>query len=128
MIKKVRLTNINDKTVDKNGAALKTKDGKPYTRRLIKCEQHGDTLLSGFKSPWNESWKEGDEVTIDIEEVKKDGRVYLNFKKVDMLDRVMGMLNDLNERVSNLEQLKNKGYIHPENNGDVPFDDEPPVE
>ena len=126
MIKKVRLTSIVDKTTDRDGQPLKTKDNRPYTRRFIKCEEHGDTLVSGFKSQWNEGWREGDEVTLDIEEVKKDGKTYLNFKRVDMLQRVMEMVTELNTRVSRLEEIQEKGYVYPESN-DVPFD-EPPVE
>lgn len=130
MIKKVTLTSIMDRTTDKSGAPLKTKDNKPYTRRLIKCEEHGDTLISGFKAPWNEGWREGDEVTIDVEEVKKDNNTYLNFKKVDTNERLMEMYQELNRRVMKLEEIAQKGYAYPESKGEVSFDpdQEPPTD
>lgn len=51
----------------------------PYTRLGIKTQEHGDLWLSGFGRRDNSSWKVGDKVEIEIKEVEKDGKTYLNF-------------------------------------------------
>lgn len=73
------LTKVYRTDKDKNGNPLMSKAGKPYTRMSIKCQEHGDKWLSGFSSGWNQNWKEGDTVEI---EVKQNGQ-YLNFEKSD---------------------------------------------
>lgn len=130
MIKKITLTNVQRYTKDKNGNPFKTKDGKPYERLLIKCEEYGDKLLSGFGGQWNDGWKAGDEQTIDITEVQKEGNTYLNFGKVNMQDRMMEMIQELNKRVLRLEEIQRGGFDYPVNVEEPNFDpkDEPPVE
>lgn len=114
MIKKLTLTDIIRLTKDKEGNQLKTKDGKPYTRVLIKTQEYGDKQLSGFANKANDNWKAGDEVSLDITEVKKDDKVYLNFAPVNMQERMMEMIQDLNRRVRKLELDAVKGYHYPE--------------
>lgn len=51
----------------------------PYTSVLIKTQEHGDRLLSGFWRKESQNWKAGDQVEIEVKEVEKDGKKYLNF-------------------------------------------------
>ena len=48
--------------------ALKTKDGRPYTRLSIKTVEYGDKWLSGFEGFATKNWKEGDSVELEVEE------------------------------------------------------------
>lgn len=134
MIKKVLLTSVYRTEKDKKGNPLKTKDGKPYTRVLIKSEEYGDQLISGFGGDWNKDWKEGEEVTIEITEVKKDDKTFLNFGKVNMTDRLMEMIQELNKRVMALEKAQKEKVAKEnfkENYGmgypDMGYDDAPPI-
>lgn len=54
--------------------------GKHYTSLRIKCAEYGDRFLSGFGNASNKSWKQGDTVEIEVKEVAKDGKTYLNFE------------------------------------------------
>jgi hypothetical protein len=65
----------------------------------IKTTAHGDKWLSSFQVPGTESWKEGDEVDIDIEE---NGQ-YLNFRQIDRGDKAVKTETSLEERVKWLE-------------------------
>lgn len=77
---KVTLTKVQRYSNAEDGTPLITKDGRPYVRLLIKTDRHGDALVSGFGSPDNADWKEGDEVDVEVIEVKKGERTYLNLK------------------------------------------------
>lgn len=82
----VKLTKVARSTTKKDGSALLTKDGRPYTRLSIKTQQHGDKWLSGFDNPQTKSWEEGQEVEIEVTE---NGE-YLNFsvpKREDKVDQ-----------------------------------------
>ena len=52
----------------------------PYTRIGMKTQEHGDAWLSGFGRKDNTSWKAGDTVEVEVKEVEKDGKTYLNFE------------------------------------------------
>lgn len=54
--------------------------GKPYTSLGIQTQEHGDKWLNGFGNPDNAHWKEGDTVDVEVKEVPKGDRVYLNFE------------------------------------------------
>jgi hypothetical protein len=85
----VTLTKIYRSDKDKNGNPLigKAKTdangnliaGRPYTKIGIKTREHGEAWLSGFGGHWNQDWKEGDTVEVDIE---RSGD-FLNFRKPD---------------------------------------------
>ena len=100
MIKKVTLEKVSRFEKDKNGNPFKTKDGKAYTRVLLTVQ--GKTL-SGFGAQWNQDWKAGDEVSIEITEVQKDGKTYYNFGQVTMTAQMLAQINSLTERVKRLE-------------------------
>ncbi len=72
-MQKVTLTYLKD--TPKTSAA-----GKPYTSRSIKTQEHGDKWLSGFANANNKNWKVGDTVELEVKEVNKDGKQYLNFE------------------------------------------------
>ena len=88
----VQLLKVYRTNKNKDGAILKTKDGRAYTRVSIKTSEHGDKWLSGFGANWNESWQEGETVSINVEQSGQ----YLNFSKLDPVD-------DLEARVKKLE-------------------------
>jgi len=101
----INLTRIHRSTTDKQGNPLKSKDGRPYTRLGIQCQEHGSEWLSGFGAYWNENWREGDTVEVEIKPVQgKDGKTYLNFSKPDPLAELLKQVNALAVRVSNLER------------------------
>lgn len=70
----VTLTKISRFTTGKDGTALKTKTGKPYTRVIIQTEEH-EKSLSGFGSKVTDAWTEGSKAEVEI---TKNGE-YLNF-------------------------------------------------
>jgi len=124
MIKKLTLTDVYRLTKDKEGNSLTTKDGKPYTRVLLKAQEYGDKPISGFGNKVNETWKAGDEVTIDVTEVKKGEAVYLNFAPVNMTERMMEMIQELNRRVRKLEIDAAQGFHYPEMKDEHKTEDE----
>ena len=71
------------------------KNGKPYTRMSVKVAEHGEKWISGFESPVNKGWKEGDVVAMVI----KENGEYLNFevpKPADKIDeKLEKVLNEL---------------------------------
>lgn len=52
----------------------------PYTRIGMKVQEYGDQWLSGFGRKDNMSWKVGDTVDVEIKEIEKDGKKYINFE------------------------------------------------
>ena len=90
---KVTLTSVYRSDKDKNGNKLISKQGKPFTRLSIKCQEYGDKWLSGFDNKVTSNWKEGDTVEIEI---TQNGE-YLNFSipnKEEQTSRVIEFLKD----------------------------------
>jgi hypothetical protein len=112
-IQKLTLSQVTRQTTDKNGNPLKTKDGKPYTRVLIKAVQHGDKFLSGFGGEWNKNWQEGDEVSVEVSQIDKDGKTYYNFSRVNiesqLLARVEAIEKAMKDVISEIKILKSNG-------------------
>ncbi len=80
-MEKIKLTKIYTTDKDKQGNALKSKKGYPYTRMSIKAEQYGEVWISGFQNEGNKNWREGDEVEVKITKSKgSDGKEYTNFE------------------------------------------------
>lgn len=73
---KTRITKIYKSDTKKDGTALITKAGKPYTRITIQVPEHGDKWLSGFFNPGMNEWKIGSMIEIEVEQ---NGQ-WLNFK------------------------------------------------
>jgi len=100
----IKLTKVNRLTKDKEGNALVNKNGKPYTRLLINCNEYGERAMSGFDNATTANWAVGDTVDVEISEVKKGENVYLNFKptgiqKQDDLGKVMVELARINGKL-----------------------------
>lgn len=101
-MEKVKITRIYRTDKDKNGNHLVSqKTGRPYSKCSIKCEQYGDKWIGGFSNQTNQSWKEGDEVEIEI---TQNGN-YLNFKTPNKNDQLDQVINALANRVAKLEEF-----------------------
>ena len=96
MIEKVTIGRISFFDKDKEGNALKNKDGKPYTRCLI--DTTDGRKVSGFRNEISAGWKQGDEVEIDIEQkgeywnfktVKKEGGGTVNQAQLDNIEKMV---------------------------------------
>lgn len=106
------LTFVGRYTTKKDGSALVSSQGKPYTSVRIKTQEHGDKFISGFGNAENAHWKAGD--TVDIEVVQKGD--YLNFtmpKKEEKMAASAAELKNLLEfgvigRLDRLEALLHK--------------------
>lgn len=77
------ITKIYKTDKDKQGNPL-TANGRPYVRMSIKTAEHGEKWLSGFEGSGNKFWKEGDKVSMIVEQKGE----YLNFSlpKGDKID------------------------------------------
>ena len=98
-MQKITLTKLYRSDKDKNGNPLKTRDGRPYERISVKCSEFGEKWLSGFSNRTNFNWKEGDDVTVEIEEKGE----YLNFKTLSSLDLLEIRVAKLEEQVKKIE-------------------------
>src|SRR3990167_9738496 len=97
----ITITKIYRSKTKKDGTPLVSKDGRPYERVGIQCREYGAKWLSGFSSPWNSDWKEGDAVEVEVEQSGD----FLNFKKTDPLSNLSREVSKLAERVAALEKL-----------------------
>lgn len=93
---KVKITRIAHLEKDKAGAPLVTKDGRPYKRCLIDLED--GRKVSGFGNALTESWSDGDEVDIILEQKGE----YWNFKTPKAGDN-SDLVNEIHKRVTKLE-------------------------
>ena len=97
-----KLTDIRQITTDRAGVPLRTRDGRLYTRLLIKAENYGNQWISGFANKQNYNWKVGDLVNIEIQEVQKNGQTYLNFRTQDRIDLLEARIATLEIQIRNL--------------------------
>lgn|SRR3990167_7055693 len=94
---KETITKIHRATADKNGQPYTTQDGRPYTRLALQTKEHGANWLSGFGNNYNQNWREGDQVEIEVTTVEKEGKHYLNFRglgKLELLEKRVIALED----------------------------------
>ena len=92
----VKITKIHRATADKNGNPYTGQNG-PYTRLALQTKEHGANWLSGFGNQYNQNWKVGDVVEIEVTTVEKEGKHYLNFRslgKLELLERRIVALED----------------------------------
>ena len=54
--------------------------GKDYTQLTLKSVEYGEKFINGFGNKANMAWKAGDVVDVEVKEVPKDGKTYLNFE------------------------------------------------
>lgn len=119
---KITLTRVTRLTEDKNGSPLTTRDGRPYVRLLINCNEYGDKPLSGFGNKDNAHWKEGDVIEVKIEKKQVGDNEYLNFetqKKDDKLEATLGFMNHkLDYIIELLREAKGDTVPYPESTGE----------
>lgn len=95
---KLHLTNVTRYDKDKEGNPLKTKDGRPYTRLVIKTDEYQAKSISGFDSQETRDWKVGDEVEAEVEQKGE----YLNFKLPKKGELSQQTLEQILKTVTNL--------------------------
>lgn len=111
--------------------------GKAYVSVSIKTREYGDKYVSGFGNAWNQNWKVGDTVEVDVTKkpgVDKAGKPteYMNFSRPDPLALVTKTLMalsvdiiDIKRRVSVLEAR----VTHPAKEVEIPIiDTEAPLD
>lgn len=99
-ITKITLTRVLISDKDKEGNPLVAKaTGKAYSRLSVKCVEHGDKWLSGFKGKENEFWKEGDQVDVIV---KQNGE-FLNYDVPKAEDKLAMRVSALEVEVLNLK-------------------------
>lgn len=104
-MKTITLTKIFRTNKAKDGTLLTNKNGKNYERLGIKCQEYGETWLSGFGAQWNQNWQEGDKVNVEIKEVQSNGNTYINFDKVDENKLLEERIVKLEEAVFGKKQM-----------------------
>lgn len=104
------INKITRYTTDKNGQPLKTKDGRPYTSIRIQVPEHGEKWVSGFGNPANESWKEGDDVQIEV--VQKGEYLNFNMPKKGAVDTsaITKELNDIKYQLGIIVRTTQETY------------------
>ena len=125
-MKNLTLTSITRYDKDKEGNPLKTKDGRNYTRLVIKCKEYGDKMLSGFDSIQTQSWREGDTVECEVEQKGE----YLNFKLPNKQDLVSKQLEQIlnNQATIKLMLVKIGQAVVPQPKEEVPYPEGEPEE
>lgn len=131
MIQKLTLSAVSRFTTKQDGTPLKTKDGKPYTSVRIKAVEHGENWLSGFGGAWNDNWKEGDEVTVEVTKKESGGKTYLNFSRVNTESHILARLEKIENTIALIkpmyeewkkeQEVKSKGYAYPEPENEDPL-------
>lgn len=74
---KIKIEKLYRNDKDKDGKPLMSRQGKPYSKINIIADEK---MYSGFSGKWNESWKVGDEVEVEVEEAVYNGKTYYNLK------------------------------------------------
>lgn len=80
---------------------------KAYESVSLKSQEYGDRFINGFGRADNKSWKVGDVVEVEVKEVEKDGKTFLNF---DMPERAksLGFTQEDRDRLLRIEILLQK--------------------
>lgn len=119
-MEKQKITSLTVYDKDKNGNLLKTKDGRNYSRLVIKTDKHGDKSLSGFVGKITANWKVGDEVELKVTEVgSTDGKTYYNFEVPKEEDRSNQKLEQILNGITSIK-LQNEriiSFLKPKDNG-----------
>src|SRR3990167_3930567 len=118
-MKNLTLTSIQRYANDKEGNPLKTKDGRTYTRLVIRCKEYGEKMLSGFDSIQTQGWREGDTVEVEVEQKGE----YLNFKLPNKQDLVSKQLEQIlnNQATIKLMLVKIGQAVVPQPKEAVPY-------
>lgn len=73
---KINITSIQRYDKGKDNQPLINKNGKPYTRLVLKTKEYGEKTMSGFDNEQSKNLQVGDEIEAEVTE---NGQ-YLNFK------------------------------------------------
>lgn len=92
---KLTLTSIKRFSEDKEGNLLKTKDGRTYTRLVLKAKEYGDKPISGFDNFQTKTLKEGDIIEA---EVTQNGE-YLNFRMPNKEDKLFKQMEEISGKL-----------------------------
>jgi len=83
---------------------ISKKTGKPYTKVGVRA---GGEWYSAYADGWNEDWKEGDSIEVEIEENRVGDKVYKNIKPptiAEVKDALNARFAALEDRVALLER------------------------
>ncbi len=98
---KLTLTRVYRTKEKKDGTPL-IKGGKPYERIAVMTKEYGDKWVGGFNfDGWTDGWKEGDTITVVVEESEWQGKPQLNLRKETLADKRM---DKIEERLARLEK------------------------
>jgi len=100
-ITKITLTRVFSTDKNKDGTPLMSKLGKPYSKMSVKCVEHGDKWLSGFKGRENENWKEGDQVDVIV---KQNGD-FLNYEVPKAEDKLAMRVSSVEVDIMNIKNM-----------------------
>ncbi|MDZ4228262.1 MAG: hypothetical protein U1E54_03375 [Candidatus Levybacteria bacterium] len=103
-MQKITLTQVTRLTTNKDGSPLKTRDGRPYTRLLLKCKEYAQQSISMFDNEQTKDWKEGMEVELNIEKVKVGDREFLNGSLPKKEDKTNAEIAALGFSIANLNR------------------------
>lgn len=77
---KLTLTNVSRTARESRTKKDRNGNPLPYTSLSLKSVEYGEKFINGFGNKDNMAWKAGDVVEVEIKEVEKDGRKFLNFE------------------------------------------------
>ena len=119
---KTTLTSLKRFDKDRDGNALKTRDGRPYTRLVIETKEHPKSL-SGFDSIQTSGWQIGQEVDIEVEQKGE----YLNFKLPNKEDRLTKTLEEINGKMTKMNLMLTEigNAVIPSKRDTIPGTDKP---
>lgn len=80
---------------------------KAYESVSLKAQEYGDRFINGFGRSDNKSWKVGDVVDVEVKEVEKDGKTFLNFEMPERA-KSLGFTQEDRDRLLRIEILLQK--------------------
>ncbi len=99
-MKTLKITKIFRTTKDKEGKPLINREGRPFERVAIKCQEYGDRWISGFGSIKTNYWSVGTEVEVKVtENASSSGQMFLNFSLPSVWDEI----REIKQRLEKLE-------------------------
>lgn len=76
--------------------------GKAYESVSLKAQEYGDRFINGFGRLDNKGWKSGDVIEVEVKEVEKDGKTFLNFEMPER-PKTLGFTSEDRERLLRIE-------------------------
>jgi len=85
--------------------------GKPFTSLGLITKEYGqNTWVSGFGNKHTAMWREGDVVDVDIREVVKDGKKYINFDLPDPMKKLEQRVKTLEDAFARMNNTASNYY------------------